>query len=517
MPSEQRLHPLSVLFVFGRSLKAFALPALIVLLTGRSVGPGGSIRGVSSDWELWITLLLIPSLLVALLRYLSFRLRYEAEELVIRTGILFRNERHVPYARIQNIDAVQNVVHRFFDVVEVRVETGGGREAEATLSVLPASALAEMRRRVFEGRESAAALEESSQESASRPETPEHRRTLLHLPVRELLLLGFLENRGLVLMGALYGVLWEVGLLDIVWDRIFEGASDRQDSLRAILTSLARGRGLTPQQLAIGLGGIAGLLIFVRVVSMAWAVIRLYEFRLTRDQNELHTAYGLFTRVTATIPLRRVQAMTITESPLNRLLSRVSLSIETAGGRETNVEGRSRKRELLAPIVATADLRALAREVMPEAVLEGIQWQPVHPRAVRRAMTRYVFWAIVLSGLSIGLLGRTAVGLASIMVPVAIFAARRHVRHLGWAADDEAVAFKTGWLWRTITIARVSKIQAVTVRESPFDRRASMARLRVDTAGAGTSRVDIPYLARETARGLHDRLAVRAAETAFRW
>jgi hypothetical protein len=46
-----------------------------------------------------------------------------------------------------------------------------------------------------------------------------------------------------------------------------------------------------------------------------------------------------------------------------------------------------------------------------------------------------------------------------------------------------------------------------------------MARVRVDTAGAGESshRVDIPYLARETAAGLQLRLAAQAAGTEFSW
>jgi hypothetical protein len=52
----------------------------------------------------------------------------------------------------------------------------------------------------------------------------------------------------------------------------------------------------------------------------------------------------------------------------------------------------------------------------------------------------------------------------------------------------------------------------VVIHESPFDRRHAMARVRVDTAGAGdlAHRVDIPYPARD----LCDLLALR---TAFRW
>src|ERR1044072_7471741 len=168
MPSEHRLHPSSILFALAGSLKAFALPAVLVLLTsgrtspqpaaGRGWGPAGWMnRWMPGDfeianWQFWILLFLVPATIVAITRYLSFRLRYEGTELVIRSGIFFRNERHVPYARIQNLDALRNVVHRLLGVTEVRIETGGGQAPEATISVLHETVFEEMRRRIFEGR-----------------------------------------------------------------------------------------------------------------------------------------------------------------------------------------------------------------------------------------------------------------------------------------------------------------------------------------------------------------------------
>ena len=141
MPSEERLHPVSILFSFGRSLKAFAVPGLVgLVIAARRPGP---------NMDGWMMLFLIPAAVAAVVRYLSFRLRYEGTELVIRSGLFFRNERHIPFARIQNLDAGQNVFPRLLRVIVVRIETGAGAEPEATISVLPASALAEMRRRVF--------------------------------------------------------------------------------------------------------------------------------------------------------------------------------------------------------------------------------------------------------------------------------------------------------------------------------------------------------------------------------
>ena len=78
---------------------------------------------------------------------------------------------------------------------------------------------------------------------------------------------------------------------------------------------------------------------------------------------------------------------------------------------------------------------------------------------------------------------------------------------------------RSGWIWRQTTVARANKIQSVSLRQSPFDRWAAMARVRVDTAGAAPSshRVDIPYLDEGVAASLASRLANQAASTAFRW
>jgi uncharacterized membrane protein YdbT with pleckstrin-like domain len=100
----------------------------------------------------------------------------------------------------------------------------------------------------------------------------------------------------------------------------------------------------------------------------------------------------------------------------------------------------------------------------------------------------------------------------------AIVAARKTVAHLGWAVTEDAVFFRTGWLWRRLSIVRLAKIQTVTLATSPFDRRSAMARVRVDTAGASElTRIVIPYLPQDVGQALHLQLAHEAAGTRFLW
>jgi putative membrane protein len=509
----------SVLFAFAAQLRAFVLPGLFVLFTARSAG---------GDWQVWAMALLVPYTLVAVGRYLSYRYRYEAHEMVIRSGLLFRNERHVPYARIQNIDAVQNLFHRLFGVAEVRVETGAGREPEAKLSVLPVAALEEMRRRVFAGRAerergaappAVAAAEARGEGPAGAPAAaaPAGGRALLHLPPRELALFGLIQNRGAVVLAAAFGVLWEVGLLDRLMGRFVGEGEAGEGAARDLALSLLGRGGFPAGRIALGLAAFAGLLLVLRLMSVGWSVVRLHGFRLGRDGDDLRAEFGLFTRVATTLPLRRIQTLTVREGPLHRLFRRASVRVETAGGGGGEAAGT--QREWLAPIVRPDALPGLLREVMPELDLAAAAWNPAPPRAFRRVLKRWSFGAAAIALPFVVLLRGWDLALLAVLLAAAAFGARRHVAHLGWAVTDGAVLFRSGWIWRQVSVAPFGKIQAVALRESPFDRRAAMARVRVDTAGAGelSHRVDIPYLPRETARGLYHHLAAQAARTAFRW
>jgi putative membrane protein len=504
MSSEHRLHPYSILFAFLAQIRVFILPGVFVYF------------GVGSRdndwWQPWMMLFVLPTAGVAVLRYATYRYRYEPNELVIRTGLLFRKERHIPYARIQNIDAVQNVLHRLLRVVDIRIETGGGQSAEATMSVLPLAALTEMRQRVFAERAIAARDTAAAVEVDRGDEKP-----ILQLSVRELLLCGFIENRGAVLIAAGFGVVWEIGLFDRLASPLFG-----QETIgRGVLRDLARGglqtaTALLWSRIGITIAVLIGLLLLIRVFSMGWAIVRLYGFTLTLVDGDARSEFGLLTRVAMTIPLRRIQSLTVREGPLHRLFARAAVKVNTAGG-HANDQNQQSEREYLAPILRTFALDDFVRTVIGVSVA-NTAWQPVHPRAFRREIKGWLVPAFVLCAASVVVLNWFALATVPVALAWAIVGARQTVKHLGWAVTDEAVLFKSGWLWRRVVVVRLAKIQVVAQHESPFDRRTQMARVYVDTAGASLgSAINIPYLPREQAATLYARLTREAATTQFRW
>jgi putative membrane protein len=375
-----------------------------------------------------------------------------------------------------------------------------------------------MRRPLFDGR---AAIDGTRLTDVAEPDRkvpPLESRTLLYLPLRELLLHGVLQNRGMLLVAAAYGLLWEAGLFRAVWDRVAEGWYG-PGLVRDTFRRIALGEPWPWGRLAVLLVGVVGLLVLVRLLSMIWSWLRLYEFRLSRVGEDLRTEYGLLTRVTATIPLRRVQTVTIRQAPLQRLVNRQSVRVETAGSEGAPEEGPKTPREWLAPIVRASAVPSLVREVLPGFDLEALEWQPLHPRAFRRAVKPALLLVASIALPNLVMFGWTAFPVLLLALAWMTLATWQHVRGMRWAVTGDAVAFRSGWLWHNITIAPVIRIQTVEYTESPFDRRALMARVRADTAGGRESAhgIAIPYLARDTAHALYHRLSTRAALTAFRW
>ena len=147
--------------------RAFVVPAILVLFAS-----GGSPYGMwgATGARIWATIALVFVAVMAILPYLIFRYTLADAEIVIRDGIFTRTERHIPYSRIQNIDLVQNPLHRAFDVALVRVETASGGKPEAVLRVLSLEAIEQMRARVFAGRTDAATgLVEAMAEEGATP------------------------------------------------------------------------------------------------------------------------------------------------------------------------------------------------------------------------------------------------------------------------------------------------------------------------------------------------------------
>jgi putative membrane protein len=494
--AERRLHPWSWLFVLLASVRQFIVPlAALVVFGGRS----------EDGWQLaGAGVVVVLLALGSVWRYFTYRYRIDDDSLLVRSGLFERSLRQVPFSRIHNVALHQSLLHRVFGVAEVRLESAGGTRPEAQMRVLKlADALA--LERVIRHRGQAG----GDMPAAAVADADADGDTLLSLPTAEIVRLGLISNRGMVVVAGAFAVAWQLfperrmaGLFHDFWRDAFGYVVQFNGNWLVTASTVAL--------------FVLLVLTLIRLFSVLLAIVRYHGFRLSEHGRRLTVERGLLTRVRASVPRRRIQAWTLHEGALHRAFGRRSLDIDTATSQGD--PGQEKPLQELAPVATPEACDALVQHLLREASWPPDRWRPLHPRAWQRLLLGDVVFGLAMLAAACWFFGHWGL-LALLWLPWCWLVARRHAARAGYAVDARLVAVREGWWSRRWRFAELDKVQALELRRSPLDKRFGMASVWIDTAGAGalTSALRVRYLPLAEARVLHARLSREVARRPLRW
>lgn len=498
-----RLHPLTLFFAAWNAIRGFLIPILAVVFLRRDtrglgwVPMAGAIAAVAVGW--------------AMLKYFTFSYWITGGELIVRSGVLSRMERHIPLTRVQDVRLAQGPLHRLLRVVEVQIETAGGQGAEAKLSVLSHTEAARLREAIFARRILLAAGPPETMSDVPGPPPFGHRQLIRRVSVRELVLAGLTSNQvasGLAVVFAL------VAFIDDLIDptdygpRVAGAAEAFEKWLRA---------GGSSTWALVAAGGVVLVMVLGLLISVTGSVLLFYGFELSLAGEDLHRSYGLFTRHASSLPRRRIQLLRVEEGLLRRMLRLATLRVNSAGSKPS--EGETEKGiDVLLPVVRRDEVASLLPVAFPEAAGQAEpDWKRVSRRAIWRGAFKDTVLVLVLTVTAV--LVKGLAGLLVLLLIPAVYALNvLAYRHLGYAKDAAFFRTRRGWLGRSTHVVPVRNVQAVTIRQNPLDRRHRVATVHVDTAGqggAGGPKVaNVPW---GEATELAAELAHQASAQRYRW
>ncbi|HEY7918907.1 MAG TPA: PH domain-containing protein, partial [Streptosporangiaceae bacterium] len=134
-----RLHPLSPLVRSGRA--AAGVLAIVAISASGQFGPDGSHL---YDWAVAVLVVI-----GAVVNWLVTRWKLDGPTLRIETGLLRRDSRQLPVARIQAVDVVRPFLARALGLAELRVRLAGSSHADGRLAYLPEQAALDLRARLL--------------------------------------------------------------------------------------------------------------------------------------------------------------------------------------------------------------------------------------------------------------------------------------------------------------------------------------------------------------------------------
>ncbi len=499
-PGWRYLHISSLVFEITSRIRQFIFPLAV-----------GTYSLAQAGWiAVSIGAVILSSMLAfAVVRYFTRQYCLSNGELRVREGWLFRSLRTVPTHRIQNIDIVQNLLHRILGVAEVRVETAGGKEPEAVLKVLKLDDVEWLRNEVFRMKAGVATpshnLADFSNDLAEKAltanqeyvgvapslDSASNQPVLLEIPLSRLTLAGLISDRGWLIVPIVFGFLYEFrGMSRFIGIKWKIGKADVNNamqwfSLNGLLVALAI-------LLAAG--------ILLKIFAVFWYILRFYEYRLTINGNDLRVTCGLLTKVAATIPRKRIQFISIHRSWLGRKLGLAAIRIETAGaaGKEDMNATESVSSRWFIPVVAESDIVRIMAELRVGLDWKEAEfpWQPLSQGTARR-MCQSILVVTTLATIAAGVLWSywfLAIGI--LLAPLLMWFAAKKAKSMRYARRDDCIVFRSGMFTKKISCTFFDKLQTVKLSQTPFDRRWQMATLSLDTASAGPAehRIHVHYM-----------------------
>lgn len=446
MSKPKRLHPTAMIFKILEMIKDSIIGLLPLAVLILRDGFFGYIFYI----VIGIVALMITS---SIIYWLRFTYEVTDDEIRIEQGLFIRKKRYISKNRIQSIDLTQSVIHRIFGLTKVQIETAGSdRDVDASLS----SVQMVEGERIHDELKSTNGVENDEEELDNFDFHPDPKR---EVTTKRLVIAGSTSGSLGVLLG-LFGFLFsqmESILPESFYDEMFAFFLSLAINVIVILVIVV--------VLVLYLLGILG------------TVIKYGKFTITRYENELFITRGLLEKKQMTIPLKRIQAVGITESIIRQPFGFCTVYVEIAGG---EVQEGSGTKTLLFPILKKTEVRSFLEEILPEYAHIPENMNPAPKRALPYYLVRALFIPVIA-------LIATFIFIPEwYIIPVIVFILGAilgylNYRAVGYHLDEELNELTLSYrrIGKETVLLKHRRIQSITKSKHIIQRKQNLASIHV--------------------------------------
>ncbi len=463
----RRLHPLSILMksttMLGRNI--IAIIVLHFSLFDRNIA-----------YTLLAALALITLVAgVTALIWSRFTYQVTDREIRIKSGLLNRNNRSIPFDRIQDVSLEQNLFSRFLGLMTVKLETGaGGGDDDGQLDALARPDAEMLRDTIRDYKDGLSADETAADDRLVAAETP----PLFAMDNRRILIAG-LFNFSFVLLAIFGAVAQNLDFLlpDGFFDpRRWIEALPEQEAINSISSEI---------RIIGALAAILSLVTIGLVSGIVATFVREYGFRLDlvdTGQRGFRRRRGLFTRTDMVMPIHRVQAAILQTGPVRACFGWYHLKFTSLAGDANGETDHS-----AAPCARLAEIDPILDQCGIHQAPLDLEFGRVNPAFWWR---KAVFAGLIITAIALGTgfflhPGFQAISLLALPVLLILFL---NWRHHQYALDDSQIYVRSGWWRRKLTILPLRKIQSIDISQSPLDHPLDLATITLGIAGGSAIR-----------------------------
>ncbi|WP_444998482.1 PH domain-containing protein [Aliikangiella sp. IMCC44359] len=484
-----RLSPISICFFLIRLVKGLlkaATPGLIPLF---------AIMLNTDDKSRMLILIfggiLAISALVSLLQYWFFLYRIKDGKILINEGVLKKNQRSIPFSKIQNINILQPIYFKLFKLVTLQLETAGSSQSEVNLPGIKQKDAEELKLKILENIHSNSAINENNVVSDS---------IIAQANLKKLIQYGITSNNIFWFLVVIAPV---VGMLENVIEKVI-GKQNIIDAIEYL------GGGFSGGIMLISLSLIL-LIALMFLFSILGAVLKHFNYQLKQNENTLVRKGGLLTTHEESAKLTKIQAIIKQTNFLGHFYQTENMILKQA---TIQTQNKSSGNHLF---VIPARTKEQAKKLCSIVFNQFTQPTEVH-KINKRYISKTLFTWMLLPTLFISYLAIQTQSLHPLLaLSGGIFLYPVIWKKWGkfrYGINEKFGFYQRGFIGYRKIYFPTFKVQRIKISQSPLQRKRKLATLIIYLA---SERITIPYMSLDHAEEWFDRISFNIENTHQNW
>ena len=412
--------------------------------------------------------LLLLQLLYSYKNYLNFKFYIKDQRFFLRHGVFKFTDIDIPFDRIQNININQNLIQQMLNVVGFEIETAGQGNAEIKIKALSHEDAKTLKEILLVDRTQKVDESETTDETSKTQSS----KVLFKLDIVRLFKVGISSNylKGLGIVMAFIATLFQY--IEDIFSNLFN-----VDVGETYLNQI-------PETLGYITGFIVFIVIFAFIVTVFRSVIKYFDLKITKVNNEFEVEYGLLKRVNQVVKKSKTQIFEIEQNPIKDLFKIKNIFISQASSEEV-----SQKKKIGLVGVSDEEINILFNSLYDLSFPQRFENFNSSWRLMFRLMIRYFILSI---GIGIGLYFWQGLVLAISFSLILIFVfgvvAYKTVQKSHIGVNESLIEIHSGSIHTNKKYIAIHKIQSIALKRNWFQQHNQHADLIIYTA-SGEERV----------------------------
>ncbi|WLR42143.1 PH domain-containing protein [Bacillus carboniphilus] len=441
MSEAKRLHPIGVLYQIVKVIRESIFPILLLFITDVKEFLNGYLVLV-----IVIGILLIG--LIGFLRWWKFTYRIENDEFRVEQGVFIKKQRYIPIERIHAINIKANLFNQMFKLVKLQIETaGGGFESEVDLTAISKEDAENIKSTIQKRKVQKEGQLEDESLGQDFEEQQVNKDFVYSLGNKELFIMATTSSG--------IGIIFSA----------FAGASQFFDNFLNVEELWNR---------FYGLSNVFEILLTVFVLFFLWALsvvgtfLKYANYQIEMDDEMIYISKGILEKQQLSVPLSRVQAITIEESLLRQPFGYGTVKMISAGSGSIENQDES---SMLFPLIHKKNLKRSLAEIFPNYEADN-ETQKLPLISKRRYIFRSVAPFVILSLFFI-IMFKGIGALSLLVLPLAWWFGVLRYKDAGWNIDREnhQLTLKYRRLVKSKVLMKKAKIQSYHYSQSFLQKR----------------------------------------------